>query len=71
MRNSIVLILHLTVHIASCENHNLQFKGTEKKMNHTLIYKYKLSANCTECFERNFDKLQDLLAFADNQMIDA
>jgi len=40
-------------------------------MNHTFIYKYKLAANFTECFERNFDKLQYLLAFADSQKIEA
>lgn len=40
-------------------------------MNHTLLYMYKLSTNCTECFQRNFDKLQDLRVLADNQKIDA
>lgn len=40
-------------------------------MNHTLLYMYKLSTNCTQCFQRNFDKLQDLRVLADNQKIDA
>ena len=32
---------------------------------------YNLSTNCKECFERNFDKLQDLRVFARSMKIDA
>lgn len=66
MSNSIVLILHITGHIAGCEHHNLPLKGTEKNESYAYLQVQTFSQ-----LERNFDKWQDLLAFAGSQKTEA